>query len=172
MRTDLRKLLVEDCLVNRVTVALLVFSVFTPSVFAQSFGWIESGEQHEHRFRVLSDWLGMVKSAERRYKNKNGRYGDVAALRKAHLLDRLVFESDALAGVSGKVDAKFVPKYTSFEVTVSEDGQHFTAVIREHCVNVHADDMGGEWSVCCCWSPFLHRDYDDSPEGPIISVAR
>ena len=157
---------------NRLTVALLVVSVFTPSVFAQSVQWVESGEQHEHRFRILSDWLEMVKGAERHYKNKNGRYGDLAALRKAHLLDGLVFESDSSAGVSGKVDTKFVPKRTLFEVTVSEHGQHFTAVIREYCVNVNADDMGGEWSVCCCWSPFLHRDFDDSPEGPIIAIAR
>jgi len=150
-----------------VTVALLVFSVFAPTVFAQSVEF----EQADRR-RIFSGWLEIVKGAERDYKNKNGRYGDLAALRKAHLLDGLVFESDSSAGVSGKVDTKFVPKRTLFEVTVSEHGQHFTAVIREYCVNVNADDMGGEWSVCCCWSPFLHRDFDDSPEGPIIAIAR
>ena len=165
----LRKLLVEGGDVIRLTVALLVFGVFTPSVFAQSLGGIESAEQHEHRFRILSDWLEMVKSAERHYKNKNHRYGDLGALFKAHLLRGLVFEADPSAGVRSKAQLSLVP---NIEVTVSEDGQHFTAVIREHCVNINADDMGGEWSVCCCWSPFLHRDFDDSPEGPIIAIAR
>ena len=168
----LRKPLVEDCVVNRLTVALLVVSSFTPPVFAQSVQWVESVEQHEHPFRILSDWLEMVKGAERHYKNKNGRYGDLAALRKAHLLRELVFESDSSAAPKDRSQPNFVPMRTLFEVTVSEDGQHFTAVIREYCVNINADDMGGEWSVCCCWSPFLHRDFDDSPEGPIIAIAR
>ena len=47
----------------------------------------------------------MVKGAEKDYRNKNGRYGDLAALRKAHLLDRLVFESDSSLGASVRLTA-------------------------------------------------------------------
>jgi len=68
---------------KRLTVALLLFSVFGPTVFAQS------GEPSEDPWAVFSGWIEMVKGAERDYKNKNGRYGDLAALHKAHLLDRL-----------------------------------------------------------------------------------
>ena len=78
MSTDLCKLLVEDCVVKRLTVALLVFNVFTPIVLAQT---VESVEHAEHRLRIFSGWLEMVKGAERDYKNKNGRYGDLVALR-------------------------------------------------------------------------------------------
>ena len=159
----------------RLTVDLLAISVFTPTVFAQTFEWLESGEHPQHRFRILSDWLEMVKGAESVYKNKNGRYGDVAVLRKAHLLDRLVFETGSSADASDKAEATFVPKSTLFQVTVSEDGQHFKAVIREHCVSVNADDHADDMGVTrvlgwvCGPSP---RDIEDSPEGPIISVAR
>jgi hypothetical protein len=155
---------------KRLTVALLVFSVFGRTVSAQS---VESVEHAEHRLRVFSGWLEMVRGAERDYKNKNGRYGDLAALRKAHLLGSLVFESDSAAGASGKAKANFVSKSTRFQVTVSEDRQHFSASIGEHCAGVDADDMGDSGSWCChCESLYLLRDLEDSPEGPIISVAR
>ena len=74
------------------TVAVLIFSVFAPTVFAQ--------DQSEDPWRVFSRWIEMVKGAERDYKNKNGRYGDLVALRKAHLLRRLVFESGSSVGAS------------------------------------------------------------------------
>ena len=131
--------------------------------------WVESGEHPENRFRILSDWLEKVKDAERDYKNKNGRYGDLAALRKAHLLRSLVFESDSSAGARGKAEANFVPKSTLFQVTVSADGQHFKAVIGDQCVSVNTDDMGVEWSTSCYASPLLHRDFQDSPEGLIFT---
>jgi len=166
--TDLCKLLVEDCVVKRLTVALLVFNVFTPIV-AQT---VESVEHAEHRLRIFSGWLEMVKGAERDYKNKNGRYGDLVALRKAHLLRRLVFESGSSVGARGKAQANFVRKSTLFQVTVSEDGQHFGAVIGEHCARVDADDMGQGGSWCChCESPYLLPDFEDSPAGPIIAIA-
>ena len=115
----------------------------------------------------------MVKGAERDYKNKNGRYGDLADLRRSHLLDNLAFESDSSADASGKGKANFVRKRTQFQVTVSKDGQHFSASIGEHCARVDADDMGNTGSWCChCESLHLLRDLEDSPEGPIISVAR
>ena len=145
------------------TVAVLIFSVFAPTVFAQ--------DQSEDPWRVFSRWIEMVKGAERDYKNKNGRYGDLAALRKAHLLDRLVFESDSSSDASGEADANFVRKRTLFQVTVSEDGQHFSAVIGEHCARVDADDMGQGGSWCChCESDHLLPDFEDSPAGPIIAI--
>ena len=78
---------------KRLTIALLIFSVSAPTVFAQD----ESEDDH---WRVFSRWIEMVKGAERDYKNKNSRYGDLAALRKAHLPDRLVFESDSSSDAS------------------------------------------------------------------------
>jgi len=146
------------------TVAVLIFSVFAPTVFAQ--------DQSEDPWRVFSRWIEMVKGAERDYKNKNGRYGDLVALRKAHLLRRLVFESGSSVGARGKAQANFVRKSTLFQVTVSEDGQHFSAVIGEHCARVDADDMGQGGSWCChCESPYLLPDFEDSPAGPIIAIA-
>jgi hypothetical protein len=159
--------------VKSLTVALLVFSVFTPTVFAQT---VESDEQAEHPFRVFSAWIEMVKGAERDYKNKNGRYGDLAALRKAHLLDRLVFESDSSAGASGKTDSNFVRKRTVFQVTVSKDGQHFRAVIGAWCASgIVADDRGNERyggmsDIISC--PPVRLPLLDGPEGPIIAIAR
>jgi hypothetical protein len=181
--------------VKRLTVALLVFGLFTPTVFAQSVeqkeprilsGWVEviRGTEREYqnvstpssfaeqkdRLSVISAWREMVKSAERDYKHKNGRYGDLAALRKAHFLRGLVFESCSSEGASRKARANFVPMSTLIQVTVSEDGQHFDLAI--------VDDPGH------CWRPVYLlevlpglpgrkiRDFEDSPEGPIISVAR
>src|ERR1700686_4711362 len=133
-----------SCVIKRLPVALLLFSVLGPAVFAQS------GVPSEHPWSVFSGWIEMVKGAERDYKNKNRRYGDLAALRKAHLLDGLVFESDSLAGASGKVDSNFVRKGTVFQVTVSKDGQHFRAVIGAWCARaIEADDMGNEQLISC-----------------------
>ena len=146
------------------TVAVLIFSVFAPTVFAQ--------DQSEDPWRVFSRWIEMVKGAERDYKNKNSRYGDLVALRRAHLLRRLVFESGSSVGARGKAQANFVRKSTLFQVTVSEDGQHFSAVIGEYCARVDADDMGQGGSWCChCESPYLLPDFEDSPAGPIIAIA-
>src|ERR1700686_4028792 len=158
-----------SCVIKRLPVALLLFSVLGPAVFAQS------GVPSEHPWSVFSGWIEMVKGAERDYKNKNRRYGDLAALRKAHLLDRLVFESDSLAGASGKADSNFVRKRTVFQVTVSKDGQHFRAVIGAWCASaIVADDRGNERyggmdDIISC--PPVRLPLLDGPEGPIISVA-
>src|SRR5260370_6168160 len=101
-------------------VALLIFSVFAPTVFAQD-------ESEDDPFRVFTRWIEMVRGAERDYRNKNGRYADLAALRKAHLLDRLVFESESSDPIV-QADANFVPKRTVLQVAVSNDGQHLSAV--------------------------------------------
>src|SRR5260370_15125618 len=148
--------------------ALLIFSVFSPTVFAQD-------ESEDDPFRVFTRWIEMVRGAERDYRNKNGRYADLAALRKAHLLDRLVFESDS-SDPSVKADANFVRKRTVFQVAVSNDGQHFSAVIGNWCTStmVKVDDRrkgkyGMSETISC---PPVRLPVLDSPEGPIISVAR
>jgi|SRR5215472_2999043 len=175
------------------TVALLGITVFTPSVFAQCVEQKEliveiiRGTERDYqkvsvpstvapfveqrdRLTEFSAWLEMVKGAERDYKNKNRRYGDLAALRKAHLLRSLVFESGSSEGsTSCTAEANFVPKSTLFQVTVSADGQHFGALIGDQCVSVNTDDMGVEWSTSCYASPLLHRDFQDSPEGLIFA---
>ena len=73
------------------------------STFAQSV-------EQKDRSRVFSAWLEMVKAAERDYTNKNGCYGNLATLHKAHLLGSLVFESGSSAAPKGKSQDNFVPK--------------------------------------------------------------
>jgi len=131
--------------------------------------------QTPQRQRILSGWQQKVEGAEKDYKNKHGRYGDLAALRKTHLLRGLIFEPCSLPGASDKekanfvpkttlirvAGANFVPKTTLFRVAVSEDGQLFVLTIIDgagHC------DSGRPWH-------FERRDFDDSPEGPIVRTA-
>jgi len=156
--------------VKRLTVAFLVLSVLIPTVLAQS---VESVEQTETRLSLFSGWLKMVKGAERDYKNKNGRYGNVTALFNAHLLGTLVFESGSSPGLaSTKAQGNFVPKGTIFQVTVSHHGQHFKALIGDECVSVTTDDSGSDHSGCCRCRPTLLYlpDFQESLDGPIIGV--
>ena len=100
----------------------------------------------------------MVKVAERDYKNKNGRYGDLSALRKAHFLRNLVFEAGSSADARAKAQANFVPKSTLIDVPVSPDGQSFDVMILEHSGR--------------CFGPPMYQlmpDLNDSPEGPILA---
>lgn len=148
------------------TLALLLFNVSAPAMFAQ--------DQLDNPWRTFSSWIQVVKGAEQSYKNRNGHYGDLAALRKAHLLDKLIFESDSSSGVRRKTDAYFVRKQTVFEVTVSNNGQHFRAVIGNWCAStIIADDRGYEQYVSelnnC---PPVRLPQQDGPDGPIISIAR
>ena len=106
----------------------------------------------------------MVKDAESAYKKKNGHYGDLAALRGAHLLRNLVFESGSSARPRSKAEANFVPKSASFQVTVSADRQHFTAVIGDTCMSIMANDSGTTMETLNC----THRDIQDSLEGLIF----
>ena len=178
---------------KRLTIALLAISVFTPTVFAQCVQqkelkveiirgtdreyqnvstptvFVQSSEQTD-RQRIFSGWLEMVKGAERDYKNKNGRYGDLAALRKTRLLHSLVFESGSSAAPNGRSQATFVPKSTLFQVTVSSNGQHFRAVVGDKCVTVDADDT--QVYLLEVLPGRAIRDFQDGPEGPIVSVAR
>jgi hypothetical protein len=177
--------------VKRLIVTLLVFNAFTPTVFAQTveqedpttfFSCVEiiRGTQSQtqcqnvlpptisaktpQRQRILSGWQQKVEGAERDYKNKNGRYGDLAALRKAHLLQGLAFEPCSSAGASGKEKANFVPKSTLFSVTVSEDGQLFHLTIVDGAGNCYRHRPQRPIIM----PPMIMPDFDDSPEGPIL----
>jgi hypothetical protein len=148
------------------TVALLLLALFTAAVFAQSDEKVQ-----RDRHKIFSAWLGIVKTAEGNYKNKHGRYGDLAHLHMAHLLDGLVFGSDSSRGTHYESEPNFVRKGTLFQVTVSEDGQHFRAVLGEDCWSLHTDDMGVVGSSRCLPS----REFPlppDGPEGPIIAIPR
>ena len=166
---------------KRVTVTLLVFNVFTPTVFGQIINQkettvfpsrveiIRGTDRHYENIitptaeqtdlqRLWSGWLQKVEGAERDYKKKNGHFGDLGALRKAQLLRSLVFELRSSAAASGKAKANFAPKSTLIQVTVSEDGQHFDAMIVDGAGHCQAPL---EHSV-----PLLQRDFEDSPQYP------
>ena len=149
------------------TVAVLILGTFGATVFAQPAPMEQATRD---RLRVLSGWLRLIRPAENKYKSKYGRYGDLADLRKDHLLDALIFESDSSAGTHREAEANFVPKSTFFQVTVSGDGQHFRATISEGCVSVETNDMGMVGSGFCLPFRGFPRDLKDGPEGPIIAL--
>lgn len=154
------------------TVTLLVLGVFASAVFAQSKPQVAVSEPQavKERSRVLAGWVRIVRGAESQYKSKHGRYGDLAALREAHLLDALTFESEKPAETTS--DANLVPQSTHFEVTTSGDGEHFSALIweslNEWSVSVHADETGGGDGLGHTQEIPLP---EDSPQGPILSLA-
>jgi len=115
----------------------------------------------DDRSKQLLVWLQMVRVAEDKYKTAHGHYAELADLRKAHLLDELVFESDSARSNEGKSTANYVPATTIFEVIVSSDGAHFRASIHDKAATVSAGDEGG-WSIGG-WS--IH---DDCPSPPIL----
>jgi hypothetical protein len=132
--------LVEGCVVKTLTVALLVLGIFASAVFAQS-------DEHvmKDRRRVLGGWLRTVRAAESKYKVEYGVYGDLTALRRAHLLDSLVFESEE--PTESAPDTNFVPENTHFEVTASSNGEHYKVSIWEEIseelsIGVSADENG------------------------------
>lgn len=147
---------------KRLTVALLMLALLTPPVFAQSV-------EQRKRLRAFAGWLVIVRGAENNYKAKHGRYGELTDLRNAHLLDALVFESDSSSGTQDESETNFVPQSTLFQVTVSEDGQHFRAAIADDlfCVGRSADESGGGSGYC-------HRQVlpQDGPEGPIVAFPK
>lgn len=73
---------------ERVADSLLIWACFVSTALAQSPQVVMD------RHKVLAGWLGAVRTAEAKYKSEHGVYGDLAALRAAHLLDTLIFESD------------------------------------------------------------------------------
>jgi hypothetical protein len=76
-------------------------------------------------------------------------------------------ELNSSAGTHSESEANFVPKSTTFQVTVSSDRQHFRAVIGETCLRVEANDMGGGSMHC---GPPRVLPLEDGPEGPLISL--
>jgi hypothetical protein len=148
----------EVCAMKRL-LALLILGTFASTVFAQQ----PDEQAKKDRFKFAS-WFGIVRMAERNYKARHGHYGDLDDLRKDHLLDALVFESDSSADTQPKSEANFVPKSTLFQVTVSEDGKHFTAEIGS-CMGRGVSDNA--WSMGCD-SP--HNPVQDVPQPRIIPL--
>jgi type II secretory pathway pseudopilin PulG len=154
---------VEGCAVKTLTVALLILGIFASTALAQS------GEQvMKDRRQVFRGWLGTVRAAEDKYKSKHGRYGDLTALREAHMLD-LVFESDEPTE-TGPV-TNLVPKSTHFEVTVSGEGEHYKVSIYESwgewSVGVFVDGKSSGW----CVGHTTEVPLEDGPDGPLLSLA-
>src|SRR5215469_8675684 len=139
-------MLVEGCVVKTLTAGLLALGIFASAVFAQS-----AGQVLKERHKVLAGWLGIVVAAEKKYQSAHGHYGDLTDLRKTHLLNGLVFESESFPRRHHQSEANFVPKSTLFQVTVSSDGKHFTVTISEDwddgcVVSVGAGDRFGGYS--------------------------
>jgi hypothetical protein len=95
---------------KRLTVALLIVGIFASIARAQS-----AEQVMKDRRKVLFGWIGTIRAAESAYKSKHGVYGNLNALRDAHLLDSLVFESDKPTETGPVLN--FVPTSTRFEVT-------------------------------------------------------
>jgi hypothetical protein len=83
----------------------------------------------------------MVRVAENKYKSTHGYYAALSQLRKAHLLDELVFESDSPRNPQSRSAANYVPTTTIFEIILSSDGQHFRASIHEKAASVAAGEQ-------------------------------
>jgi type II secretory pathway pseudopilin PulG len=151
-----------------VIVALLIVGTLASTVLAQS-----TEQVIKDRRQIFVGWLGIINNAETKYKSKHGVYGNLTALRHAHLLDALVFEPNAPS--QGPPDSNRIPTSTGFQVTVSSDGQHYKVAIRERLVDVgniglFADEASTEWMVGRPTQ--VPRDREDGPEGPMPSVAR
>ena len=106
---------------------LLVFSALASAALAQS-----SDQVFFERHRIIIGWARVVSVAESKYRSKYGVYGDLTALRDAHLLNNLTFESENPKKT--EPGANFIPKRTQFEVTASDDGkQRVARLIRLAC---------------------------------------
>lgn len=119
---------------EKLTVAVLIVAACASAVFAQS---VEKEIRDRHE--VFLGWVGIVKTAEYKYKRKHDVFGTLAALRQAHLLDALVIDSDdpyTYFYTETAPDSCLIPKSTSFQVTVSKDGQHYQVKIQQ--------DVGGK----------------------------
>lgn len=151
---------------KRLTVAVLILGTFSSTGFTQS-----TEQVIRDRHRVFVGWLGMVRTAEFKYRSRHGAYGNLTALRDAHLLDAFVFETRP--SPESPPDSTLIPTSTSFQVTVSSDGQHYHVAIRERLVDVgniglSAGEASTEWMV----ARQPHLSYEDGPEGPLPSLAR
>jgi hypothetical protein len=151
--------------VKRLTSAVLILGIFASTALAQS----EQAMRDRHR--VLAGWLGTVRAAETKYKSKYGVYGDLAALRDAHLLNALIFESDKPTETGP--DTNLVPKSTHFEVTAPSKGEHYKVsiceVLEESSICVHADEMSTGFSKGRR-QPLQIPPSEDGPDGPLLSL--
>ena len=150
-------------------VALLIVGTMASTVFAQTAEEVIRG-----RRSVFVGWLGIVNLAEAKYKSKHGVYGNLTALRHAHLLDGLVFESNASS--QSTPDSNLIPASTGFQVTVSSNGQHYKVAIHERLVDVGDIslfvDQGAPRSTEWIVSRPPQAPLDDGLQGPLPSVAR
>jgi len=130
--------------VKSLTAAVLILGIFASTALAQS-----AEQVMKNRRKVLGGWRGTVRAAEAKYKSKNGRYGDLTALRQAHMLDALVSESDEPTETGPGTN--LVAKSTHFELTASADGEHYKVLIYESwdewSVSVSADEASSGWGV-------------------------
>jgi hypothetical protein len=136
--------------VKRLTVAFLIVAACASTVFAQS---VE--QQITDRHKVFLGWVGIVRTAEYKYKRQHDVFGTLAALRQARLPDTLVIESDdpyTHAFTETTPDSCLIPKNTSFQVTVSKDGQHYRVTIQEdvahQTVTMFADETSTGLGDC------------------------
>ena len=147
------------------TSAVLMLGIYASIALAQS------EQAMTDRHRILSSWLGTIRAAETKYKSKYGVYGDLAALRDAHLLDALTFESDKPTETGP--DTNLVPKSIHFEVTAPKNGEHYRVSIcedlEEWSICVHADEMS-TGSSKGRRQPLQIPLPEDSPEGPLLSL--
>lgn len=148
---------------------LLILGALAATALAQS------AEQVHERHRIIAGWLGVVRAAESKYRSKYRVYGDLQALRNAHLLNDLVFESDNHK--KARSPENFIPKGTRFEVTASDDGKHYKFFVRELSIGGGIEmfaseqssgfSFGGRGRVTVHEAPV--KDIEDGPEGPLLA---
>ena len=109
---------------KRLTGALLMLVLFASTAQPQS-----TKQVMRERHRVLVGWLDTVKAAEAKYRSERGVYGDLSALRDAHMLDRLIFEPETPTATGSARNV--VPKSATFDVTAPGGGQHYKVTICE-----------------------------------------
>jgi hypothetical protein len=131
--------------VKKLTVAFLILGIAQSTVFAQS-----TDQVIKDRHKVFVGSLGIVKTAESEYRNTHHVYGNLTALRDAHLLGALVFASDSTT--ENAPDSNVIPTSIDFQVTVPSGGHLYRVTIRETLVDVgqvgvYASEMSTEWMV-------------------------
>ena len=146
------------------TSTVLILGIFASTALAQS-----AEQVMKDRNRVLAGWLGTVRAAETKYKSKYGIYGDLTALRDAHMLDALIFESDK--PTETRPGSNLVPKSTRFEVSAPDGGQHYRVLICEKIFEESSICMqGDEKSTGSSRGRFPPPPPEDGPEGPLLSL--
>ena len=146
------------------TSAVLILGIIAPTALAQSPQVLMG------RHRILASWVAIVRGAETKYKIRHGSFGDLAALRDAHLLDALAFDSDKPTDTASNTN--LVPKSTHFEVSASSDGEHYKVsiceVLEESTICDHGDEISTGFSHAR--RPHEVPPPEDGPEGPLLSL--